>query len=1224
MKILKKIFSILMIVALMLTAAPLEGFVGMDLHILKASCLHQNARAIDMDRKDSDEYSIESDEVELSTASSGFLSQETAEKFASLFLSSDVTMAEAAVDVLTGKEPASDEILQMIVNEGGVFLCSNINIPITSNISLGDTVDFVSNIMSVYKNIQTIKSSNSAITKCVSSVKICFSLLNGVFGVTIPPQIKLIVTAIEVALPIFDYISAQSNQEFRNIYEGDLMVAYYTNSELPEPPEILDWVSKDQKKQLEQMYYTLYLEYYIKQSIKGLNKTGFGDEIPVEDITLNQDRHNIFLNEEAKIKVTFFPENATDKTIYYSSTNSNITVSSSGVITAKKAGTATIMAQTSNGISEISHIEVFPFSARLGDNGYYLLSYNGSEKNVIIPDYIDNNPVTEIGSFCVRDNAQIESLFIPDTVTKISGAAINKCSNLSSIIVDSKNTVYNSKNNCNAIIKTNTGELVCGCNYTVIPDGVTKIGYRAFDSCSGLVNVKIPDTVVEIDEYAFYNCIGIKELSIPCSAAMPIGWDGENVFFGCKNIEKVTLTKGTGAMTDYGDASSYNRTRYHYTPWNISEDKIKEIIIEDGVESIGSFAFWLCTGLKSISIPDSVKSIGGYAFSDCENLSSVSLGNGVQRIGESAFSYCCRIKSIIMPESLRTIQSCAFSGCSGLKDIVMNEGLNYIGDFAFSGCTAIRNIRIPDSVSSLGASPFSVVNNVIFSSNMKVTSGKPWEAKCLNGFVDGNMVYSDSSRKKLCGCYSDTIGKVIIPDSVTSIGDYAFYDCKYLTSINIPDGVIKIGNDAFYNCESLTSIKIPNGVTKIGESAFSHCESLSSMTIPASVTQIGDYAFYENKNLKEIVIPQSVTTIGKNNFENYTTIVCDYPSAAYSYAVENNIPYRLTYLYELKSNSSLTVDDSASIVYGFDSGFKSLSDGLSIPEGYTFSYDDSLDRVYTGMSISICDGYGQKKCEYTAVNFGDVNGDGLYNGMDAVILSCIAGGMLTEDDVGTAVYMAADCNQDGVVNDIDIAMTENAGIKLSNIHQNGKYYKNANNKFTDEITYEEGTEFISDIYVASSRSSGTSAKDDLRRKGYTVINYDLNKGAGGYYVYMGYKTTTDYNDAIKDIRFYSDEKDINWSSIDLWFGNDYCNYLMSNHEDLNMRAGGDYIYAFYSKNPVAGPAITSISFGTPEEMDGKKIASVLDDSKTYADLNANTTKHETTIYCGLTDVSIPQ
>ena len=198
----------------------------------------------------------------------------------------------------------------------------------------------------------------------------------------------------------------------------------------------------------------------------------------------------------------------------------------------------------------------------------------------------------------------------------------------------------------------------------------------------------------------------------------------------------------------------------------------------------------------------------------------------VTSIGESALGYCSSLTSITIPNSVTSLGRSAFSDCSSLTSITIPNSVTSIGYGAFSGCFSLTSITIPNSVTSIGNYAFFLVPNVVYNGT---ATGSPWGARSVNGYVDGYLVYADETKTTLLACITAATGEIIIPNSVTSIGDYAFYGCTYLTSVTIPNSVTSIGYRAFYECSSLTSITIGNSVEDIDERAFADCSVLADI-----------------------------------------------------------------------------------------------------------------------------------------------------------------------------------------------------------------------------------------------------------------------------------------------------------------------------------------------------------------------------------------------------------
>ncbi len=230
----------------------------------------------------------------------------------------------------------------------------------------------------------------------------------------------------------------------------------------------------------------------------------------------------------------------------------------------------------------------------------------------------------------------------------------------------------------------------------------------------------------------------------------------------------------------------------------------------------------------------------------------------VTSIGRYAFDNCSDMTSIIIPGSITTIEYCAFSGCSGLTSVTIPNSVTSIGDWAFNGCSGLTSITIPNSVTSIGESAFF---RCISLTSVNISEITAW---C-------NIKFKDYGSNPLCFANSlhlngEKVKELIIPNSVTNIGNYTFYNCSSLTSIAIPTSVTSIGESALRGCSGLTSINIPNSVTSIGESAFYDCSGLTSITIPNSVNSISRYIFSGCKGLTSVAIPNSVVSIGYGAF----------------------------------------------------------------------------------------------------------------------------------------------------------------------------------------------------------------------------------------------------------------------------------------------------------------------------------------------------------------------
>ncbi len=388
-----------------------------------------------------------------------------------------------------------------------------------------------------------------------------------------------------------------------------------------------------------------------------------------------------------------------------------------------------------------------------GDQGESAVDHDGTEGLEFYP-INDTECAVSVGKAQLLKEIVIPSKYKGYTVATVNGQSIGggfaSCTNLEKITLP--DTIMS--------IGDDAFWFCSSLTNVVIPDSVTSIGEAAFAGCSSLTSVVFGDSVTSIGERAFAGCSSLTSVVIP-DGVTSIGWCA---FDNCSSLTGVYITdiaawcniSGLYNLTDYGSSS---KSLY------LNNELVRELVIPDGVTSIGYKAFEYCSSLTSVVIPDSVTSIG-----------------------EAAFQYCSSLTSVVIPDSVTSIGSSAFDNCSSLQYNEKN-GLKYLGN----------------------------------SNNPYLYLAGVEDKTITTATIDNNCKFIGDDAFDYC----DSLTSVVIPDSVTSIGDGAFWFCSSLTNVVIPDSVTSIGGAAFAGCSSLTSVVIPDGVTSIGYYAFEYCYSLT-------------------------------------------------------------------------------------------------------------------------------------------------------------------------------------------------------------------------------------------------------------------------------------------------------------------------------------------------------------------------------------------------------------
>ena len=244
------------------------------------------------------------------------------------------------------------------------------------------------------------------------------------------------------------------------------------------------------------------------------------------------------------------------------------------------------------------------------------------------------------------------------------------------------------------------------------------------------------------------------------------------------NIEWVLYADGLLEISGSGEMNDYNSTT-GYSPWYLQRKKIKNVVIMDGVTSIGEYAFYECSNMQEIALPDNLKSIGDCAFEECSSLSNISIPDSVREIGYEAFEGCTSLEEFTFPSGMKDTGEHVLNNCDNIKKIVIGDGITCITSWSFFYLQKLTDVVIPDTVTTIEENAFACCEN---------------------------------------------LNSITLPHSLKAIGDMAFRECTQLNEIAIPDSVQSIGHETFQGCSNLTKVTMSNDLTDIGYHAFYGCK----------------------------------------------------------------------------------------------------------------------------------------------------------------------------------------------------------------------------------------------------------------------------------------------------------------------------------------------------------------------------------------------------------------
>ena len=446
-----------------------------------------------------------------------------------------------------------------------------------------------------------------------------------------------------------------------------------------------------------------------------------------------------------------------------------------------------------------------------------------------------NEGLTSISDSAFYGCNNLVSITIPASITEIAYDAFNGCNNLEAIYITDiaawcsiRFASYSPEPQSNPLYYA--GNLYLNGNLLtelVIPSGVTSIVDYAFYGCNSITNIIISEGVVGIGDYAFSGSSNLQSITIPESVSS-LGW---YVFNGCDNLEAVYISDISAWLAiDFGN--EFSNPLYYAGNLYLNGNLVTELVIPEGVVSVGDYTFYGCSSLNSITIPASLKNIEEDVFRGCNNLNAVyinditawctinfsnSLSNPLY-YAERLYLNGDLLTELVIPEGVTSIGDYTFFNCESITMVVIPEGVTEIGRLAFSYCDSLMSITIPTSLTRMGYEAFI---DCIKLEAVYISDIAAWCAIDFNGSFSNPLFYAEN----------------------------LYFNGDLVTELVIPEGVTSIGSEAFGNYSSLESIIIPESVTSVGTAAFSGCTGLTSIVIPESVTSVGDYAFRGCSNI---------------------------------------------------------------------------------------------------------------------------------------------------------------------------------------------------------------------------------------------------------------------------------------------------------------------------------------------------------------------------------------
>ncbi|MGN1167440.1 MAG: leucine-rich repeat protein [Lachnospiraceae bacterium] len=566
--------------------------------------------------------------------------------------------------------------------------------------------------------------------------------------------------------------------------------------------------------------------------------------------------------------------------------------------------------------------------------------------------------MTAIPSFGFNGSDYLETVNLPDTLTEIKNHTFFNCKKLKNIeIPESVEGVIGKS-------------AFCYCSSLegiVLPSGIAELQLYAFNECTALEKVILPDSIKKIGYRTFYGCKVLSDINIPLNWNECPSWEESTIdtdhcgqiFKGCTALTEITIPEGMTAIPSFGFNGS---------------DYLETVNLPDTLTEIKNHTFFGCKKLKNVEIPKNVTGvIGKSAFNQCASIEQIELPEGITGLQGYAFYYCTSLNNIILSEELKSVGDYAFYYCTGLKTIDL-KNIEQLGEYTFSK-SGLTSITI-ENITNLGFRSFEnckSLDEIFFNATSYQltynTGGYSTFTGCGSGVGKMKVTIGPEATyisALFTGCSNLT--DIVMPDNVTKIGVYAFYNCKNLKDVTMPKQLTAIGTKAFYNCSALDKIEINSDIT-VSSDAFTGAQ-MNELALGENVMSL-ESAFYQKIPIGNFEVNEGNTSYTSDKgvlYDKGKQILLCFPNK--SDITKCSIPESVTQItdYAFYNNSVLEevefLEDAETDVVTME-----VSEGLNIGK-YAFSGCNSIAQVTMPASLNSMGDYALADCSsLEAVHF---------------------------------------------------------------------------------------------------------------------------------------------------------------------------------------------------------------------------------------------------------------